>query len=178
MNKNHWDKWYGGFNEDKPSPFCQWFVGRNYSGSLIELGAGNGRDLKLLSKHFKANGIDQSFDGNGVRKITIEDYIENNPSPDVVYTRFVWHSIDDELQEKIIDWCRGVLVIEARTDKGEPTLYTDHERNLVNVEKLKEQLKNYHIIYCRENTGWAKYKDENPPVVRLIARYESNRNNN
>lgn len=168
MNKEFWDKFYSQFSEERPSPFAEWFVEQGLSGTLIELGSGNGRDLRLLERFFKAKGIDQSYSGENITKIKIEDYIKTHKCPDIVYTRFVWHAIDNEVQEEIIKWCKSILVIEARTDKG---TYTGHKRNLVNVEKLKEQLKDFNLLYCEENIGWAKYGEEDPPVVRIIAQY-------
>jgi hypothetical protein len=138
---------------------------------LTELGAGNGRDLSLLQKYFNATGIDQSFENEFIQKIRIEDYIKNNTCSDIIYTRFLWHAIEEDLQEMIINWCKGILVIEARTDKDRPKIYMGHKRNLVNVEKLKKQLINFTILYCEENVGWARYKDENPHIIRMIAKY-------
>lgn len=168
MNKEFWTDFYNKPHTLEPSPFCYWFLEQNYDGkTLVDLGCGNGRDLYALQSRYDAVGIDETASGKDILTTTIQEYIKTHKSPDIVYTRFVWHAIEEETQHMILDWCTGILAIEARTtfDKVH-----GHKRNLVDVKKLIKQLPNYSILHLGAGWGYAQYKDEDPHVVRLIAK--------
>lgn len=49
--------------------------------------------------------------------------------------------------------------------------FTDHYRRFLSLSNTTEKLKsiNFSILYQIESTGLAKYKDEDPMIIRIIA---------
>jgi SAM-dependent methyltransferase len=109
---------------------------------------------------------------------------------DYVYSRFTLHSIT-ELQE--IGVIRnvsnalnkgGLFFIEVRSvnddiyGMGEAAgrdayIYNGHYRRFIRKNEMVERLKKYggfEIVYSEEDRSFARYKDMDPPVIRIIAR--------
>jgi len=65
----------------------------------------------------------------------------------------------------------GLLFIETRSDKGKIPDST-HYRRLINKEALKQKLinLNFEILYEIESAGLSIYNNENPILIRLIAK--------
>ena len=166
---NYWEKFYKKNKKMKPSTFA-YFAIPFIDGTVLDVGCGNGRDVNFLSEHCVAIGIDPSFSSGSVRKWKIENYMATFPPPDVVYTRFFWHSITRGLQLKILKWVKATIMIEARTteDKKRNHIYT-HKRNYVNVPQLVQDLKDngFQIIRLEEGE-FSPFKNENPHLVRVI----------
>jgi tellurite methyltransferase len=172
MNKNYWKEFYKTKPKFKESSFAR-FIADHLKGDIVDLGCGNGRDTYFfIKKGKKCVGVDQ-VNGIGVDPMTIKEYIAKYPSPQNVYARFLWHAIDDETQLEILDWTKGFIFIEARTtdDKKRTKTFGKHKRNYVNVAQLVADLKNkgFDIGFMQECTGLARFKDEDPHVVRIIA---------
>lgn len=122
---------------------------------------------------FRANDFTKLHDGNKF---------------DAVYSRFTLHAIDKAAEERTLQWAfnnlaiGGRLLIEARSTKdplrgvgtalSDSEYVTDHYRRFVDFTELKNQLEDigFHIEFAIENTGLAVYKDEDPVVIRIIAR--------
>lgn len=171
MNETHWKNFY---SQDKvtkePSQFAE-YVHPYINGHMIELGCGNGRDTQFFKRTlpFEVIGIDKAND------IDVEEYIKEGECKfDFVYTRFFWHSITRQLQLAILRWTTGTIFIEARTtqDAELPKEFPPHDRNYVYVPQLVEDLKQngFQIIQMTEGTGLSPYLQEDPFLIRVIAK--------
>jgi hypothetical protein len=173
MNREYWKNFYVVSRENKPTEFAK-FCDKIMNDKIVELGCGNGRDLNYFNRiNRRAVGIDFGVSGDNIINMDLNSYIEEMDSPDNVYSRFFWHSIDRKLQLKILKWAKKYIFIEARTDKDNPrNLFGKHERNLVNVSKLIKDLlaNNFDILYLVQGRGLSKMEDEDPFVVWLMAK--------
>lgn len=174
MNKKYWERFYKKDHIREESKFARFVLENSKGNNLVELGAGNGRDVSFFRRNnIEAIGIDFATESQYVVKENIETFIKKCKSEEEVYTRFFWHAIERKLQLKILKWVKGTLYIEARTVEDEPkNLFKRHRRNLVNVPQLVKDLKknNFQIIFLKEGSGLAEYKNEDPYVVWIIAR--------
>lgn len=183
MNKKHWDNFY----KRKKAPleptefakFCLRFIPNG--SSIVDLGCGNGRDTYFFSKQRKvlgAKGIDSSTNNKWTRKARFENEDFKNELDfdyaEVIYSRFFIHSIDtfsimSLLKMMIKD---QYFMSEFRVKGDEPKLFKDHKRNLVDSDWFLQLLvsNNFEIIYFEKGRGMAKYKNEDPLVIRVIAK--------
>jgi SAM-dependent methyltransferase len=103
----------------------------------------------------------------------------------VIYSRFSLHSdtenSEDSLLSKITDYRFGkiTVMIESRTiydelfGKGKNVsknaYVTDHYRRFIDPEEFKLKIQNnFNIEYFEVSKGFAKYKLEDPEVMRII----------
>jgi len=171
----------------------------NNNDNIIELGCGNGRDSLFFAKQgCKVIAIDQCHNTtsflNSIENIKsyADDFTRLNSlekKVNVVYSRFTLHSIDETDEERTIDWVydnletNGIFCIEARTindpicGKGERKgnnvwFYNNHHRRFLVANDFKEKIKSkgFEIMYFEEKDGFAKSGDNNPIVLRLIAK--------
>jgi len=164
MNK-YWDNFYKSHKFKKESSFAR-FCKPYILSEMVELGSGEGRDLRYFEKFIEVNGVDKAFNCD------VKDWIKKHKSPEYVYTRFFWHSIDRKLQLKILDWVKNYIFIEARTTQDKPKdLFGKHKRNLVDVGQLIEDLveRDFKIIRFKQGKGLSKFKGEDPHLIRCIA---------
>lgn len=185
MNNNYWKNFYK--KEEAPidpssfAIFCKKYIGKK--DVVLDLGCGNGRDTKFLSKHSKlAIGIDFGIDDYRteednfvfISKDFKETDIFRSNNITAYYARFFFHAIPDEDIRLILDTVNkeALLMVECRAKEDIPVLYTDHERNLIDYKWILKELeeKNFEIIYKEKNKGLAIYKNEDPCVIRVIAR--------
>jgi len=167
--------------------------------SLIELGCGNGRDaIFFAKKQIFVTAIDQCANTtkilNNYKNINAypADFTNMNnlsEKTDVIYSRFTMHSVDEKGEDSTLKWVfenllsGGVFCIEARTikdplcgrgeDKGNNIwFYNNHHRRFIDANYFKNKLiKNgFAIEFYKESNGFAKYKDEDPIVLRAIVR--------
>ncbi len=168
---NYFEKLYEENSFKTPSSFAKFCVSK-IKGKMIELGCGDGRDLKYFKKKgIHCSGIDLAF--NNIDVNTIVSNPNANRCPEYVYTRFFWHSINRATQLRVLDWITGTLFIEARTTEDKPIdLFGKHKRYLVNVSRLVRDLKDngFDIIYLTEGRNLSKFKGEDPHIVRVIAK--------
>lgn len=122
-----------------------------------------------------------------------DDFIETKllekESFDYVYSRFTLHSICEEQEDKLLNGVykalkkEGLLLIEVRSIKddifglGEKIarntyIYNNHSRRFIVLDELLEKLTavGFKIDFADENNNYAIYKDQNPIVIRIIAR--------
>jgi tellurite methyltransferase len=171
----------------------------NYFGNItdkkiLDLGCGNGRDSFYFKKHGAyVIGIDQAppdryNDDIVFKKMDIADLpAEDINVSDIVYSRFFFHSITEENEDKllslIINNARGgtYICIEART-MNDPLMLsgkklsinehmTDHYRRFLDYPLFLDKLVKYGLTihYSTEVNNVAVYKDDNPYVLRVIA---------
>lgn len=170
--KDYWKSFYKTHKFEEPSGFAQ-FVAPQIKGTLVDLGCGDGRDTHyFLRNGIRAYGVDAFNEDILIIKQDVNAFMKENECTDNVYTRFFWHSIDDDTRTHILKWTKKNLFIEARTTKDKPTgLYGKHEHNLVDTKELKKSLEEhgFTIDYFHEGYGMSKFFDEDPHLVRVIA---------
>lgn len=183
MNNKHWQKFY---KTNKPikksSPFAKYAAPLFRENSLIyDLGSGNGRDSIFFAK----KGFDViSVDPNGEpykhmdnlmhMKININTLTKKTKQVknSIIYSRFFIHAIDKRQTKQLIEWMSsGLFIAEFRIKGDEPVLYKDHKRTLWDEDEFKK------LFNRREwksrfwvSRGVAKYKNEDPLIMRVIAK--------
>lgn len=138
------------------------------------------------------NNLKYNISNNNINFV-VDDFIETKllekESFDYVYSRFTLHSISEEQEDKLINRVynalkkEGLLVIEVRSIKDEifglgekvarnTYVYNNHSRRFIVLEELVEKLKSsgFKIDFVDENNNYAIYKEQNPIVIRIIAR--------
>ena len=182
-SKKYWEKRYKkNILPCIPSDFA-WFTAAFLKNKrrrrIIDLGCGNGRDSYFFGRlGHNVTGVDygtinQGIGRTGFVKIGVRNMINSfDCNFDVVYSRFFFHSISDQLIGRIIDWTSGYLIVESRAEGDEPVLYKGHERNFINTDSLIEGLisAGFEILYFVIGHKMAIYKGEDPLVFRIIAR--------
>lgn len=162
-----------------PSTFAKFIASKNLKGNhLFDIGSGNGRDTYYLGKKYMTIGVDANSQPRTKKGILfIKSNIERLKdeffrSADIIYTRFFLHSITQEQTERIIKNTTGYFCSEARAIGDEPKIYSEHKRNFVDPEWLLETLinENFEILHFEKRRGLAKYKNEDPLVIRVIAK--------
>ena len=179
--------------------YCKKFL-KNYNNILLDIGCGNGRDTIYFNKQkINCYGLDKSFQAIKIlkkknKKITNKfinsdfsrfDYSKLKKKLSI-YSRFSIHSINKEKELnffKKINKSKNIeyLFIEVRTIYDE--LYgvgkklkkneylTSHYRRFINPKIFKKQIKKkFSIILFKIGRNFAKYKNENPLVLRIIAK--------
>jgi tellurite methyltransferase len=188
MNSNeitYWSTFYKQFNEMNPSGFACFIMNylNDYKGpfTILDVGCGNGRDSYYLSSMYNTTGIDISVIPTGTNpnlRFIQGDMINIDKSPyNVIYSRFTFHSITNEQQDKLIQSIADntILCIETRSSKDNDEYRTfgdTHYRNLTDMDYLLNLLEKYHftILYSVESKDVAVYKEENPTCIRIICK--------
>lgn len=177
MNEGYWEKFYKKGAEEKPTDFAK-FVMPWVNGKLIyDVGAGNGRDSVFFSQHNQVIGVDPvgrpwSVNGNlrwikgGVNDLV---HLEQYPNS-VIYSRFLIHAITREETKRLIRWSRGLFIAEFRVRGDKPEIYKNHRRVFWTDKSILNLFRGWELLYFHKGRGLAKFKDEDPLVVRIIAR--------
>lgn len=198
----YYDKLLANNKNKNPSPFAQSLVEQGYlkGKSMVELGCGNGRDALFFAKNGAiVTAIDQCENTtqilNNYEGVTSYASDFTNLEPvitsekfDLVYSRFTIHSIDEEGENRVLNWAfsnlkkGGKLCVEARTlkdpicgkgeDKGSNVwFYNEHHRRFIDAAAFRYKLQEvgFDLVFFQEKNGFAKYKEEDPIVLRMIA---------
>lgn len=117
-----------------------------------------------------------------------ENDIINTSDFDYVYSRFTFHSINEAKEDRTLDWIQnnlvegGYFLLEARSIndpmfKQGKTLsqtenFTNHYRRYMVLDNFIKKLESraFEIIFQIEDNNLAVYKDDNPYVIRIIAK--------
>ena len=185
VEQNYWETFYSNFICDKPSDFCLFITNyftekKEINLKLLDIGCGNGRDSYFLSKIFNVTGIDISVKSENKLncKFILDNFVTfDKKGYDIIYSRFSFHSINNEKQQTLLENIdpNTYLCIETRSDKcknikkfhGE-----NHFRNLTNLDYLKNILinNNFNILFIKESDNFAVYNNENPICIRIICK--------
>jgi SAM-dependent methyltransferase len=179
--KNYWEKFYKEYKLTKnPTNFAKFikvFI-KKKNFLIYDIGSGNGRDSYYLGRTNKVIGVDYATLPKDIGNVhfikeSLNNFIKNNKcKADIVYGRFLFHSIDDKLINNILKWSKNIFATEFRSDnnKNEKKFFK-HKRFYSSNEKILNMFikNNYKIIYFEESRGFAKFKEKNPLVVRIIA---------
>ena len=118
---------------------------------------------------------------------SVQSMIKNYPDRfDIIYSRFVMHAITQEGQDRFLRLAKkilkakGKIYLEFRNSNDERsksgTVLSDDERSdghyrrfIKNSEFLDNATElGWAVEYMAEGTGFAKFKDEDPNVTRII----------
>jgi len=161
---DYWDNYYLDNKLHEPSLFSNYVfseVKKHNFKSIIDIGCGNGRDsIYFGSKNLKTLGIDKSL--NSIRylkkfekkNLSFKQLDLNNINKlktkfEVGYCRFIFHSIDNELQQNLFNWLaqnitRMIFIENRISDFNEYNNYEqNHYRNIQTSSELLKMTKNF-----------------------------------
>lgn len=198
-NNIYWNQFYANRAAPAyPSPFAEWVYNKWIAGNteypIMDCGCGNGRDTVFFAKNgMYAIGIDSCQAAIDSAKLLADENMANtawfmNASvTDIskiygyhhVYSRFSLHSMDVATEDifikksacKVGDRC--ILAIEARSTRDEENhVNADHARRFIDANILLEKIyyQGLDVCHFEESQGLAVYKNENPWIIRIIAR--------
>lgn len=207
-DKEYWSEYYS--THQKPtdaSTFAEFVIDKMEEGkTLVELGCGNGRDSVFFSKNgIKVVAVDQVDDeiaflnenyANENLCFVCDDFTNlvestdekiKNTNFDYIYSRFTFHSIKLEQENRTLDWISnnlkgGLFFLEVRS-LNDPMFkqgkalsdtenFTTHYRRYMDLNQFIAKLENlgFEILFKIEDKDLAPYKDDNPYVIRIIAK--------
>ena len=209
-DRKYWNKYYESHKpgSDGESPFAQAVNERylNGSGSILDLGCGNGRDsLYFAAKGLSVTGIDsaevaiQSLQGKAGCRFVCGDFVTldgmEDSSFDYCYSRFTVHAISQDQEAELLGNVLRVLreggrfFIEVRSvndgiyglgeaKEKDAYIYEGHYRRFIRLRDFVNRLcdAGFSIEYAEESDRFAPYKDSRPVCIRLTAVKGSLRN--
>ena len=197
MNSEYWAEYYkNNIPFTEPSNFARFVLeyfktNINDYGKLTiqDIGCGDARDTVFFKQNnFNIEGVDPCetiIEKNRILYPEITFNTRTNNSSDIYYLRFVLDTLNIDHIHKLIKslslrWGDHYICIETRSTSESPFLETNfnsgigesHKRTLVSKGYLDDLLttNHYNIIYSEEVENLNKYKDDNPTVVRIIAK--------
>ena len=139
-------------------------------------------EIDFLNRNFSNNNLKFVCDDfTDIKEKTLLD-----THFDYIYSRFTFHSIDEKNEDKTLKWISqylndGMLFVEARSINdamylegkriSENENFTNHYRRYITLDTFIQKLKSlgFEILYKKEDNNLAKYKNDNPYVIRVIA---------
>ena len=166
---------------------------------MLELGCGNGRDSNFFAQsNIKVTAVDLSKEVTNIKKHTPDnpnfissnalDAIKKIENINYVYMRWFLHAIKEKEEESILKESynklneNGLMFIEVRSihdhlfNKGikisDIEFIDTHYRRFHKKDELLLKLKNigFDIIYDIESNGFSKFNNDDPVLIRVIAR--------
>ena len=167
---------------------------------VYDIGCGNGRDTIFFNQNkISCIGIDKSREAvvknrKRIKKLTKKFLLGNFCTffkkkiykDFIIYSRFTWHTINYKNEIKLIKSIKKqvnlkYLFIEARTINddmygkgrkiGKHEYVTSHYRRFIDPKDLKKKLSKFcKILYFKESKNYAKFKNQNPWILRVIAK--------
>lgn len=177
--------------------FCQKYL-KKFNGKVFDIGCGNGRDVAFFNKNkIDCYGIDlskkaimknkkkyKSIKNNFLNKDFSKLNLSKFKTNIAIYSRFSLHSIDKKKEKNFIRILNNsknikLIMIETRTiyDElygkgnriGKNEFITSHYRRFIDPKKIKKDInKSFIIKYLKLDKNLAKFKNENPKVLRII----------
>lgn len=144
-------------------------------------------EIDFLNENYKSENIQFFCDDFTNLKNTDFDEIRECDF-DYVYSRFTFHSINEKKEDNALDWIKdnlkkdGLFLLEARSlndpmfKQGEALSetenFTTHYRRYMDLDKITKKLedRNFSIEYKIEDNNLAVHNDDNPYVIRIIAK--------
>ncbi len=176
--RNYWEKFYKKKHTMKPSPFAKTIpshIGKMYFTSVIDVLAGNGRDIKYFREQgLYADGVDKAMENEYVKKMSLNELLKTKCKYELVYSRFGLHCLNAVEVEKLIAWSKKAVAFEWRGPGDKPELYPNkqgHTRKNHKPELIIKYLLKYGFskISLVQGRGLAKYKGEDPLICRIYA---------
>ncbi len=203
----YWNSFYkDSINSKKfkqPSPFAEFCAESFFSSQskklrILDIGCGNGRDsIAFSALGHEVLGIDRSeFVEKSNPKIKNLNFkqleisaIDQIPLDfDIIYCRFVLHSINEATQNNLLRTLfeksnpNAIFLFEFRTDRdplmqegdhiSENERITTHYRRFINTAKFSEIIAEigFKVAFFVESNGLAKFENEDPVVARYCLR--------
>ena len=200
MDIEYWTKYYEKHNIPFEASDFAHFVTKYMSEgeSIIDLGCGNGRDTIFFNKvGLDSYGVDQCQNivdglnkeyGNNKLEFIVDDFTNmewDETYLDNAYSRFTLHSIDEESEDRVIDWVRDHIssrfFIEVRSDQDSLVgKTTDHYRRFINFDNFLVKLvsNGFKIEYAELSKGFSKYNnkfgvdynEDDPTLIRIVCK--------
>jgi hypothetical protein len=171
---NYWKDFYKTHKVPKePTPFAQFCAKRLPKGKLLDMGTGNGRDAYFFAKKgWNVVGYDPATKNKDALHCVFRGFEPDPGAFNIVYSRFLLHTIPSVPMFELIKDTTGYFVAEARAIGDTPRLYPDHYRYFINPNLLFKRLitEGFNVEYFEHGRGLAKYKNEDPLVIRVIAK--------
>tara|TARA_B100001057_G_C22793702_1_gene928703 strand:- start:1029 stop:1640 length:612 start_codon:yes stop_codon:yes gene_type:complete len=171
---------------------------KKFKGKVFDIGCGNGRDVAFFNKNkIDCYGVDLSKKAilkNKKKYKLIKDKFLNRDfsklnisqfKTDIaIYSRFSLHSINKKKEKNLIRILNSsknikLVMIETRTiyDElfgkghkiGKNEFITSHYRRFIDPKIIKKDInKSFKIEYFKLDKNLAKFKKENPKVLRIV----------
>lgn len=181
ITKQYWQKFYNKNPQLIKTPtsfarFCASYIPEK--ATVVDVGCGNGRDTYYFGKlSYQAIGVDfvtlpQAKDSVFFFRTDISDLVKIGIRADVIYSRFFIHAIPYKTIVSFLKWSKGIFMAEFRIAGDKPVLYPDHKRTLVDRREFLKLmvLHDFDILRYEVGRDFARYKNENPLVARIIAK--------
>ena len=169
MNDNYWAEFYDTFRRTKPSDFAVWAEPRITGGLVYDFGCGDAADLRyFLANGHTIVGIDPQY----MHNYTAENYMGSHwcRPDDTVYARWFLHAVEQSVEDQLLEWTQGQLLVEARV-VGD-SLDDTHYRRPLNPEVFVPKLYNlgYTIHYFEVSRSFSPgFAEDSPLLFRLNA---------
>ena len=166
---------------------------------ILELGCGNGRDSHYFAKRgLNVTGLDQC--ANEIARLRAQCCCERlrfvacdmikfpQGQYHAIYSRFSLHAVPETTENMLLERItqaitkEGLLAIEVRSTKdelygigtpsGRNAFFTTHYRRFIDFQEIQTKLVSYNfeLVEANEARGLAPYHNEDPVVIRIIAR--------
>lgn len=179
--------WVTFYNENKAplgaSSFACFVKDMHLDGvsTIVDLGSGNGRDTYTLAMLNREGAITIGIDPCARPRDSFGAAFIQSPwgnqipiirEASMVYSRFFLHAVPFEDTVAIISCTKKYFCAEARAVGDTPQLYPEHKRYFVDGDELLHALymRDFEILHYEKRRGLAPYKNEDPLVVRVIAK--------
>ncbi|MBE6498970.1 MAG: class I SAM-dependent methyltransferase [Methanobrevibacter thaueri] len=144
-------------------------------------------EMEYLNEHYANDNI-TFVCGDFTNLAESSEDIINNTQFDYIYSRFTFHSINEAKEDRTLAWITqhldegGLFLLEARSlndpmfKKGdalsETENFTNHYRRYMDLDKFTKKLEDlgFEILFKIEDKDLAPYKDDNPYVIRIVAK--------
>ncbi|MBP7949226.1 MAG: class I SAM-dependent methyltransferase [Verrucomicrobiales bacterium] len=196
MDSAYWNAFYRNTSLHSPSNFATFCSTYLVPGmSIADLGCGSGRDsVYFAHQGLNVTGVDSSevaiakLTEHGIRRCEFlcRDFTLLGEMPrDCGYLRWSLHAITRDSQERVLRWlganvrhlfieCRSVndAMYGQGTQVGPDEFVTSHYRRFIRKEELERDAAavGFDILSCEESLGWSRVDDDNPSLIRLVAR--------
>jgi hypothetical protein len=172
MNEEYWIKYYKETPKQDPSNFAKFCLSHIPEGSkIIDLAAGDGRDTDLLCTKGVCIPVEPHNDSIAL------NYLEEVEYTDVVYARWFFHAVEENIEDKVLQWCKNhcvTLMTEIRAEKSDDD---SHERRVIDSNEFLGKLVRlgFDIAHYEKSRGFSKVGDDDPLLFRVIATYNNER---
>lgn len=179
MSRRYWQEFYKRHDITGQTSFAEWCLPMIPERSkIIDLGCGNGRDSYYFARHgHQVMGVDYAVCPADSKRAVFSSipasYVMHKKcDADVVYSRFYLHSIPWIETLDTIKWARGLFMAEFRSVGDKPVLYANHERHFVDGNLFMSYMIacGFDILHYEKGRGLAKYKGEDPLIIRVVAK--------
>lgn len=164
-NEAYWTDYYQTHEVLPPSPFAVWAKPRIRGCWVWDIGCGDGRDTVYL----KACGVDPHAP-NSWGRMQVEDLmVFSGGHHDTVYARWFLHAVEEDVEDKLLNWTRGQLLVEARVIGDD--VDNTHWRRPIDPDAFLAKLValNYSVKYFEVDRGFSVVGDDDPLLLRVDA---------